>query len=82
MTEGDEVLDRAARAGHVVDVDAGHVEVRAGALEDDREAVADQGVELRVVDARAGDDQAVGMLRAQQAGVRRVRALGRRAARP
>ena len=34
----EQVLDGAARAGDVVDVDAGHVEARQGALEDDREA--------------------------------------------
>ncbi len=38
MAEGQQMLDRAARAGHVVDIDAGHGHPGQGALDDDRES--------------------------------------------
>ena len=63
------MLDRASRPGHVVDVDARRADVRQGALQDDREAVADQLGEGGVVHARAGHDEAVGMLGTEQGGV-------------
>ena len=44
-------------------------DVRQGALQDDREAVADELDERGVVDARAGHDEAVGVLGAEQGGV-------------
>ena len=42
MAEGDQVFDRVARAGDVVDVDAGDGDTRQRPLEDDREAVANE----------------------------------------
>src|SRR5439155_12397915 len=55
--------------GPVVDVDAGDVEVGQRALQDDGEAVTDDVAEVRIVDAWAGDDEAVGAARSQQVGI-------------
>ena len=82
VAERDQMVDRAARAGDVVDVDAGDVDVGQGALEHDREAVADERQELRVVGPRTADHEAVGVLGSQQAGVARVGAVRTRAVRP
>ena len=46
------------------------------ALEHDREAVANERGQVGVVDTRAGDDETVGMLRAEQGAVRRVGTVG------
>src|SRR5207342_901038 len=69
MTEIDQVLDGVACTGPVVDVDARCVEVRAGTLEDDREAGRDERGELFVVGTWARYDEAVGPLRAEEVGV-------------
>ena len=66
---------RVARASDVVDVDAGDGDARQRSLEDDREAVADQLEQSRVVDPRTRHDQAVGMLGPQQRGVRAFRTV-------
>ena len=66
MSEPDEELDGFAGTGPIVDVDAGDVDVGKGALEHDRQAVADEVSEGDIVDARARDDQSVGPLRSEQ----------------
>ena len=71
------MLDRAACARDVVDVHARAGHVGQVALEDDREVVADQLEERRVIDPRPGDDEAVGMLGAEQRRVGGVRAVRR-----
>ena len=70
LAEADQVLDRPPGAADVVDVDARDVEPGQRALEDDREAVAGEAGEARVVDARPGDDEAVGVLGPEQRLVR------------
>ncbi len=76
MADGHEMVDGPLGAGHVVDVDAGHVEAGQRALEHDREAVAHERLQLRVVGARTADDQPIGVLRPEQAGVARIGAIG------
>ena len=77
MAERDEVLDRAPGAGDVVDVDADHLHVGQGALEHDREPVADERDQVGIVDPWAGDDETVRVLGAKERGVCGVRAVGR-----
>ncbi len=65
------MLHGAARPGDVVDVDARHRDPRQGSLEHDRELVAEQLHERRVVDARTRDDEPVGVLGTKQRRVHR-----------
>ena len=69
MAERQQVLDGPTRARHVVDVDADDRDVRERALQDDREAVAHQGEERRIVRPRARHDETVGMLRPKERAV-------------
>ena len=72
MAQADEVLDRLAGAGPIVDVHARRIQVGARALEDDREALADELREILVVGPRTGDDEPIGAPRKEQVGVRAV----------
>ena len=65
----EQVVHRTAGPGRVVDVDARRVQVRTRPLEDDREALPDELGQLVVVGPRAGHDQPVDPLRAEQIGV-------------
>ena len=77
MAEGDEVLHRAAGGRDVVDVDTRDREVGKGPLEHDREPVTDQAQKRLVVDARPGDDHAVGVLFSKRRVVRLARPVVR-----
>ncbi len=78
VTQRDQVLHGTPRTGHVVDVDAGHRDIRQRPLEDDREPVADELEQRWIVDARTRDDEPIGVLGAEEVRVRRVRTVGRK----
>ena len=62
------MLHRPARPGDVVDVDARDIRARHVALEDDREVIAQERHQRRIVRPRPRDDDAIGVLRPKEGG--------------
>jgi hypothetical protein len=66
VSQREQVLDRTPGTGHVVDVDARHVEAGQRPLQDDREAFRGELGQRRIVQPGSGDDQPIGVLRTEQ----------------